>query len=412
MRYGVERLDVCGANLDALCLLDMKCFFYLVCYQSLAATTDERFARPTRPYWLESALCTREQHDWWFAATQHMLSKSIVAPGSSLALSNTVVVDQHPLLVPTSKQQKQQPQAQSDLLKIVELVRLKSSWVRLSTSGGGGDKLKPNLRLCVHVAKQLQQLVDADADAERHSQKGGDLTTTSPSKAANLTASSSSSEAHTTPKEKMRLMRKYALAYWTYCCRQLIKLRQMDAQDDDLSPVAHASGKTRGSLVAGSSSAAAVAYRNYFTCNLTTTTTTTTQLFNTSQATMTKTTPRLSMGSNVSSVNVKSSMSSTGAVVGEEEDIFGRTMSLEQRAEYDSLIQTGLLNIALNHIVSASTTPVDRLAVGDEDDEDLSCLDEAINAFELMEATTSGHHFDFSHLQVNATHIRLSDSKL
>ena len=74
--------------------------------------------------------------------------------------STSLSFDQHPLLVP---KKPLAPQLQSDLLKIVELIRLKSSWVRLSTSN---EKIKPNLRLCIHVAKQLQQLVDSATDGQ------------------------------------------------------------------------------------------------------------------------------------------------------------------------------------------------------------------------------------------------------
>jgi hypothetical protein len=111
---------------------------------------------------------------------------------------------------------------QNNFLKILELVRLKSSLVKLAESGAQQlDKYKQNIKTCIHLVKYLQHLIDSL-----------NKPATKEASSTNMLSHgflSASSELIFTPKQKLYYLNRYKNAYWSCIYKQLIKLKQLSS---------------------------------------------------------------------------------------------------------------------------------------------------------------------------------------
>jgi hypothetical protein len=200
VQFGVENLNLC--NLQSLCIMDMKIFLYLTSFQaisflkSLNSTKNPNFLLP---YWLVSSnICTKHQQEWW-SLCYDLLFKTV----GKKTLDHIDI------------------KAQNNLIKILELIRLKSSMVKLGSetiSTKHGEKLKLNIKTCMKLVKYLEYTMD----------------TLKSNKSDKLYCSfvSAASESFCTPKDKLDFLRRYKLTYWNFVTRQLIKLRQLSLIND------------------------------------------------------------------------------------------------------------------------------------------------------------------------------------
>jgi hypothetical protein len=225
-----------------------------------------------------------------------------------------------------------EPLKQSDMIKTLELIRLKSSWIKLQQTGA---KFKTNIRICIRMAKFLQHIWE------------------------NLSGLSSTTEAQTcSPREKSYYLKKYVLAYWNYVCKQLIKLKQLESLDEELTQDMDAS--RRKSEVFNNLNES-VAYKNYFDY-----------------------------------LNESS----------EDEEIGCNKENESLQDQYDNIIQTGVLCLIIDH-VSCLNDPAGATGPSEEDVDSVvaseASLDEAIALFNLMENSLSeksrNEQLSFSHLQ-------------
>ena len=198
VRFGVENLNVC--SLEALSILDMKIFFYLTSFQAISLlkqqSSSDKKTDFLLPFWLTASnLCTEKQQEWW-SICYTLLFKS---------------KDKKHTEIDTKKQ--------TNLAKILELVRLKSSVVKLTTDTKHVEKYKLNIKVCIKLVKYLQFLVENLSDKNKTDGLYG------PFMAAN-------SEIFYTPKEKLYYLKRYKFAYWNFVCRQIIKLRHLSLVND------------------------------------------------------------------------------------------------------------------------------------------------------------------------------------
>ena len=201
IKFGVENLNLC--NLQSLSVMDMKIFLYMTSFQAISFLksqnniTNSSFLLPF--LLISSNLCNQRQQEWW----SH--SYDILFKSEEDRLKNSIDVKK-----------------QNNMVKILELVRLKSSIVKLSldiASSKHVEKYKYNVKICVKLVKYLEYLVDnLKCNQKINSDK--------------VNAPFFYAESFCTPKEKLNYFKRYKYIYWNFVCKQLIKLRQLALVND------------------------------------------------------------------------------------------------------------------------------------------------------------------------------------
>lgn len=208
-KFGVENLSIC--NLESLSLIDLKVFYYSVFYQALSKLKSESgFA--LRPFWLETNLSNPHQCDWWRHSAQEVLRSKTSQNFMSSSLDDLgyfIKID--------SKKH-------TEILRILELIRLKNPSVKIQTGIKSEIKYKIDLEIVILVAKYFQFLNDSidclnvsECMIERDTilQKYGQSFV------------SLNSESTHSPKEKQFYIKNYLLRYWNFTLKQSIKLKQV-----------------------------------------------------------------------------------------------------------------------------------------------------------------------------------------
>jgi hypothetical protein len=120
---------------------------------------------------------------------------------------------------------------QNDLVRILELIRLKSQTVKLETG-----KFKLETDLCINVARNLQYWVDNFEKTTTQETTQSSLNKNSPSKFSRdlyKTIPVVNIELKYSPKEKLMYLKRYALAYWEFTAKRLIKMKQLSVIDSE-----------------------------------------------------------------------------------------------------------------------------------------------------------------------------------
>ena len=177
----------------------MKIFLYLTSFQAISFLKQKKFisnANFLPPYWLTaSSLCTDKQQEWWFLCFNLLFKPK-----------EKKITD-----IDSKKQ--------NNLVKTLELIRLKSNLVKFTTEGKLVEKYKLNIKTCIMLVKYLQYLIES-------------LTNNNKSDRLNASFIHASSELFFAPKEKLKYLKRYKIAYWNFVCKQLIKLRQLSIVND------------------------------------------------------------------------------------------------------------------------------------------------------------------------------------
>lgn len=141
--FGVHNLNVC--NIQSACVIDLKIFLYSTYYQSLSYL--KRFGSFTlEPFYHPQSIhmCTSRQSDWWSVATKLIITNNLTR--KTLWWERQFDEPVVPRL---------DTKILNDLNKTLELIRLKSSSIKLGIS-----RFKVNVRICSQIAKYLQYLCD------------------------------------------------------------------------------------------------------------------------------------------------------------------------------------------------------------------------------------------------------------
>ncbi|CAF0719668.1 unnamed protein product [Brachionus calyciflorus] len=351
VRFGVENLNIC--NLESLCLMDLKIFYYSTYYQALSLLSSSRPTTQLRPYWLESnSLSNNNQSEWWYYSTQSIYGSNRNFFESPLdELSFKLNID--------SKKK-------NELAKIIELIRLKSQTVSLT-----GSKLEPkykqNINISISIAKYLQFLNDCI--------EGLNLADKSPQLEADKIQENfaktlaSNTESNHSPRDKQSYLKHYLIKYWTYVLKELIKLKQVSSIDINTnesiceSSILNESTMTLNSTTNQQFSS----YENYFN----------------SYEIATYKSPCKFMPKNDSAVKLVSSKTSSFD-----------SQDMNNLNKYDSIIQSAQLNLILIY-----TQPDDQVDFMHT----FQNLDEAIGIYRLVEEKLGDkwrNELSFYHLQI------------
>ena len=159
------------------------------------------------PFWLHSNLCHEKQSEWWFNAYNVLFNRDALSVQTEpLSIEN---IDETPKIHLDS-------QRLNETAKVLELIRLKSGLIKLVTNHQ--EKFKLNLKICIKMAKYLQQLVDSFKS------------TTDP-----CIQVSPASEPEFSPKEKLDYIEEITFHYWKYVCNQIVKSKQLSTLSESLS---------------------------------------------------------------------------------------------------------------------------------------------------------------------------------
>lgn len=195
LQFGVENLQLC--NLQSLTIMDMKIFLYLTSFQAISFFKSQNSPKNPNfflPYWLVSSNLGTEIHQEWWSLCYDLLFN----PLGKKTLDKIDI------------------KTQNNLVKILELIRLKSNMVKLSLGTvltKNDEKLKLNIKTCMKLAKYLEYMIE----------------TLKTNKCDLLHDSffSASSESFCSPKERLEYLKRYKLTYWNFVTKQLIKLKQL-----------------------------------------------------------------------------------------------------------------------------------------------------------------------------------------
>ncbi len=196
---------------------------FSVSYQTLSQLNKQNDLQ-LEPYWLQSNLCSPRQYDWWFNTFNYLISRDHLTSHSLEPVSlDSVNSSVHSFNLDIKKQ--------TELAKVLELLRLKHGFVKLNNETSKQQKFKVNLKIATKVAKYFQTLVDHLVLNKQQQQN-------SPSKDP-MNAPSNQSiyfpvdcEFDYSPQEKLDYLKQLTVHYWTYVSQQLIKLKQLKSLDE------------------------------------------------------------------------------------------------------------------------------------------------------------------------------------
>ena len=191
--------------------MDLKIFYYSVFYQSLSKLKSKNRSC-LKPFWLESNLSTFYQSDWWLHSSHEVLRSKTFKNFMSSSIDDLGFL------------KKIDNQKKNEILKILELIRLKNPSVKISTGLKNDLNYKFDLEIVISVAKYLQFLNDS-IECLNETQpvvEQDKILETYGHRFVNLKSESSKS-----PKEKQFYIKNYLIKYWDFILRQLIKLKQI-----------------------------------------------------------------------------------------------------------------------------------------------------------------------------------------
>jgi hypothetical protein len=218
--FGAESLAVC--TLESLSMLDLKLFMYAACMQALSELSANDSVA-LEPYWLvkSSMNLTRQQRHWWSKCVAYLLRTSgYLKQHVDLTLANTT--DSFGARFDSSSScSSLSIKQQQELVRVLELIRLKSASVKLAVA-----PFKLDLNVVVKICKYLHSLMQT-LSQQRQSSASPQLSDDCIEVATRSWCSPGDGvEPEYTPLEKLECVERYARVYWQYVCSQLIKLKQ------------------------------------------------------------------------------------------------------------------------------------------------------------------------------------------
>lgn len=203
IKFGVENLSIC--NLESLCLLDMKVFLYSCLFQTISYVKGKSSNRTDffiQPYWLQDNLCEENQFDWWFHCANYLFKSNQQQLQAAKSKQNQLVLlDDTQLTLNLNLDVKKQ----NELIKILELIRLKASMVFIKNTD---FKFKVNLKILINLTNYLQYLCNNEQKV--------------------FTANAYNSEYILfSPKQMVNFLKQYLIKYWHFLTKHLVNLKQV-----------------------------------------------------------------------------------------------------------------------------------------------------------------------------------------
>lgn len=200
---------------------------YSVSFQALSQLNKTNDLK-LEPYWLQANLCTQRQSDWWFNTYNYLVNRDNKVLTQNLSLDN---------LNESGYSFSLDSKKQTELAKILELVRLKHGQIKL-IHNSKQEKYKINIRTCIKIVKYFQYLID-------HLNLLKTISIASPNKGESHSSASNQSiyfpadcEIEYSPQEKLDYLKSITAHYWSYVTQQLIKLKQLKNLDETYDDVA------------------------------------------------------------------------------------------------------------------------------------------------------------------------------
>lgn len=250
IRYGVENFNIC--NLESLSLIDMKLYLYSIVIQSISKNIradQSEVSLEIEPFWIQNNLSHPIQADWWSNCFNYLYHRRVSSQTNEMKSNSKLLSIES---IENAFNFKLEIKKQTDLAKVLEILRLKNCLVKLNSfESQEQEKFQVNLNVCVQVAKYLQSIIDKSKvskalNAEclkQNSEFAGMLEKTNilllhMSKESERSDMNSFSfpidyENEFSPHEKLKYIKRITVQYWNYICKQMIKLKKLKKIDDE-----------------------------------------------------------------------------------------------------------------------------------------------------------------------------------